>query len=651
MKHLISILFFVCGLATAQVNPPVTWSTSRTAPSGTCPQGRGVVTIPGGIVYTCQNGAWTQISGGGGSSLAPFTTDGTNVTLPSGTLSVGNTVADPTGQTMVMNGTPGSTVYTYAIVARVGTTVSNPVFTSTYTGNLTLSGTNYNAIGCTSVSGVVYDVYRIASNGLSTGGSLGKVGAGLATCALSDTGIAGDGTVPAAVTTSGGYSAHSPISTFGLSTLSNVGVVKPGPFHAFMQACGEGNSTALQVIGDSTGADAWKWPLLLTNWLAWNFPTCAVRYHLWDDTTQTYDAAVLISAGTSGERYISFDGLGEDISQDPAQLAAAFDGTKDLELRADIQPTYWSGTAQIQVLHARWDSANHQTYFYIHQTSGAPIYAFNNGSSDVFNVCSAALPTGTPRIMVRVTHQLNDGSGHNVVKFYTSVNRGATWTQLGNTITNTGAVTINVPAGANVYRVGGTTISNRFTGRIYGFEIWQNGAPINPLNLESYYIASTHEVLAGSPTIDVMNGSKSGANLAYYTGKQGVMFWPYQQSVFILNDSHNETNTIGATNWTGAVGTYIATVKPYLPAANIAILTQNPKLPGASYLWYHEERLRELRGWAQYTGYSLIDTEEAFLLDPRGLAALIESDKIHPNGVAGGPLEFSVIRDVLLQSR
>jgi lysophospholipase L1-like esterase len=97
MKQIIAILFFACGLASAQVNPPTIWSSSRTAPSGNCPAGRGIVTIPGGVLYTCQGGTWTQISGGGGSALAPFTTDGTNVTLPSGTLSVGPTLLNSTG--------------------------------------------------------------------------------------------------------------------------------------------------------------------------------------------------------------------------------------------------------------------------------------------------------------------------------------------------------------------------------------------------------------------------------------------------------------------------------------------------------------------------------------------------------------------------
>ena len=96
MKHIIAILLFACGLATAQVNPPTIWRSSRTTPSGNCAAGTGVETIPGGLLYTCQAGTWVQISDGGGSSIAPFTTDGTNVALPPpGTFSVGNTLSAP----------------------------------------------------------------------------------------------------------------------------------------------------------------------------------------------------------------------------------------------------------------------------------------------------------------------------------------------------------------------------------------------------------------------------------------------------------------------------------------------------------------------------------------------------------------------------
>ena len=95
MKQIIAVLFVACGLLSAQVTPATIWKSSRTAPSGVCPTGTGVETNPGGVLYTCQNGTWAQVSGGGGSSLAPFTTDGTNVVLPSGTLSVGQALLVP----------------------------------------------------------------------------------------------------------------------------------------------------------------------------------------------------------------------------------------------------------------------------------------------------------------------------------------------------------------------------------------------------------------------------------------------------------------------------------------------------------------------------------------------------------------------------
>ena len=44
-------------------------------------------------MFTCQSGTFVQVTGGGGASIAPFTTDGTNVTLPTGTLSVGNALS------------------------------------------------------------------------------------------------------------------------------------------------------------------------------------------------------------------------------------------------------------------------------------------------------------------------------------------------------------------------------------------------------------------------------------------------------------------------------------------------------------------------------------------------------------------------------
>jgi hypothetical protein len=44
--------------------------------------------------------------------------------------------------------------------------------------------------------------------------------------------------------------------------------------------------------------------------------------------------------------------------------------------------------------------------------------------------------------MLKVTHQMNDGAGNNVVKFWYSTNLGALWTQLGATISTAGVMSI-----------------------------------------------------------------------------------------------------------------------------------------------------------------------------------------------------------------
>ena len=58
MKQIIAVLLFACGLATAQVNPPTIWRSSRTAPSGNCPAGTGVETIS--FTYTKIEFTWAE---------------------------------------------------------------------------------------------------------------------------------------------------------------------------------------------------------------------------------------------------------------------------------------------------------------------------------------------------------------------------------------------------------------------------------------------------------------------------------------------------------------------------------------------------------------------------------------------------------------
>jgi hypothetical protein len=114
-----------------------------------------------------------------------------------GISTVGLTV--PSAPTVANIGTSGSTHYTYAVSAlnaNGGSTLDSAT-TQTTGGNATLSGTNYNQITWTGVTGASsYNIYRTASSGTpSTTGLIGNVSA-TSTLSFNDTGIAGGAAVP-----------------------------------------------------------------------------------------------------------------------------------------------------------------------------------------------------------------------------------------------------------------------------------------------------------------------------------------------------------------------------------------------------------------------------------------------------------------------
>ena len=87
MKRLFTFLAF-SALAWAQPQPFQVWFSN---PAGlSCNAGQGALYAITGGLYTCQSNVFATASVATG-GLAPFTTDGTNVALPTGTLSVGNT--------------------------------------------------------------------------------------------------------------------------------------------------------------------------------------------------------------------------------------------------------------------------------------------------------------------------------------------------------------------------------------------------------------------------------------------------------------------------------------------------------------------------------------------------------------------------------
>lgn len=99
-------------------------------------------------------------------------------------------------------GTPATTDYSYAVVARNATGTSKGSASGvTSTGAATLNGTNYNQLTWTAVPGAEsYDIYRVASDGLPS--SLGLIG-NTTDVSFDDTGLDGDASALPTVNTSG----------------------------------------------------------------------------------------------------------------------------------------------------------------------------------------------------------------------------------------------------------------------------------------------------------------------------------------------------------------------------------------------------------------------------------------------------------------
>lgn len=62
----------------------------------------------------------------------------------------------------------------------------------------------------------------------------------------------------------------------------------------------DAGNVSILVVGDSTGNETTEWPYLFGQWLATEHPTHSVSYRLWNDSGNTYDAAVSLGAGSGG---------------------------------------------------------------------------------------------------------------------------------------------------------------------------------------------------------------------------------------------------------------------------------------------------------------------------------------------------------------
>lgn len=168
-----------------------------------------------------------------------------------------------------------------------------------------------------------------------------------------------------------------------------------------------------------------------------------------------------------GLPYLNLTGAASSRATTPDN--AALDVTGDLDVRVEMFLLDWNVTAQTEVIGKYLTTGNQRSWRFFLDTGGYPTLTWSNDGSTLHTSTStSALATnGRNRMAIRFTIDVNDGSGNNVVKFYTADTLGGTYTQLGSTVTTVGTTSIfSSTATLDIGDINNSTLTP-MTGRVY----------------------------------------------------------------------------------------------------------------------------------------------------------------------------------------
>lgn len=161
---------------------------------------------------------------------------------------------------------------------------------------------------------------------------------------------------------------------------------------------------------------------------------------------------------------------------------AALDIVGDIDVRIEIEPRYWrrwgNGSGKLAALCGKWQEGGNRSWLFRVNDLGILTFSWSTiGSDNNSFVCTAPLPT-TGRIAVRVTLDVDNGSGGSAATFYTAPSISGSWTVLA---TVSGVITTSIFSGSSDLEIGSFNNGNPtgfsslfypFIGRIYSFELY-----------------------------------------------------------------------------------------------------------------------------------------------------------------------------------
>lgn len=175
--------------------------------------------------------------------------------------------------------------------------------------------------------------------------------------------------------------------------------------------------------------------------------------------------------------YLDMSGVGASVT---APDATPLHITGDIDIRIDLSMPNWRLPA-LDLCGKYQTSANQRGWAIRLEGDGRLFYQWSaDGSSFAVVFATRALPAQPGRLALRVTHDVDDGAGGNIVTFYTAPTLAGPWTQLGDPVTSTGTTSIFAStAPIEIGDVAAVTTTpapllnptRAVTGRCYGFEL------------------------------------------------------------------------------------------------------------------------------------------------------------------------------------
>ena len=145
--------------------------------------------------------------------------------------------------------------------------------------------------------------------------------------------------------------------------------------------------------------------------------------------------------------------------------------TSDIDIRIDLDLESWHAFQSLAGMGLDSNASEHGWGFYL-DDDGKLNIDWVDSNAVIWHAESTIAVTDVTRQSLKVTIDMNDGAGNNVVTFYTATTFGGAYTQLGDAVTQVGTANIFYAGGNLSIGQSGRRSPRGIHGKVYNFELY-----------------------------------------------------------------------------------------------------------------------------------------------------------------------------------